>query len=153
MAARILVVNDTQSILELFRMVLEDEGYEVILASLPMQHVSDVEQIHPDLIILDLIFGSEKTGWQMLQMLKMYRATASIPIIVCTAAIHYAQEMEGYLVSKNVLVVYKPFDIEELLDAITQVLQSGITSTPFKSDEVIQEQNSKKGKHKGDEAL
>jgi DNA-binding response OmpR family regulator len=32
MAARILVVNDTQEILELFRMLLEEEGYEVVLA-------------------------------------------------------------------------------------------------------------------------
>ena len=34
MATRILVVNDTAEILDMFRVVLEDEGYEVILFSL-----------------------------------------------------------------------------------------------------------------------
>jgi DNA-binding response OmpR family regulator len=130
MAARILVINDTQYILEMFRMLLEDEGYEVILSSTPMQNMSSVEQLQPDLIILDLIFGSEKTGWQMLQMLKMYRATACIPVIVCTVAIEAVREMEGYLVSKSVLVVYKPFDVDELLNTITQALQSSTTSIP-----------------------
>lgn len=125
MAARILVVNDTQEILELFRSFLEDEeGYEVILAGEPMQQIKEVEQINPDLIILDLIFGEEKTGLQMLQMLKMQRSTATIPVIVCTAALDLLREQEGYLVSQGVHVVYKPFDLDHLLTNVKQLLES-----------------------------
>jgi DNA-binding response OmpR family regulator len=124
MAARILVVNDTQEILELFRMLLEEEGYEVILAGFPIQQISDIEQIKPDLIILDFVFGDQKTGWQMLQMLKMKRSTAVIPVIVCTAALDLVREQEGYLVSQGVHVVFKPFDIDRLSEAVRQVLQS-----------------------------
>jgi CheY-like chemotaxis protein len=87
MSARILVVNDTQEILELFRMILEGEAYEVILSGFPIQRIQDVEEINPDLIILDFVFGDQKIGWQMLQMLKMHRSTESIPVIVCTAAL------------------------------------------------------------------
>ncbi len=121
--ARILVVNDTQEILELFRLLLEDEGYEVMLSSFPIQKVTEIEQMHPDLIILDFVFGDQKSGWQMLQMLKMWSSTASIPIIVCTAATQLVREQEGYLVSKGVHVVYKPFDIDELLAAVKQALE------------------------------
>ena len=124
MAARILVVNDTQEILELFRMLLEGEGYEVILAGFPIQQVGDVERINPDLIILDFVFGDQKTGWQMLQMLKMQRSTASIPVIVCTAALDMVREQEGYLVSQGVHVVFKPFDIDHLLTNVTRLLGS-----------------------------
>jgi DNA-binding response OmpR family regulator len=123
-ATRILVVNDTQEILELFRMLLEEEGYEVVLSGLPIQQISDVEQIHPDLIILDFVFGDQKSGWQMLQMLKMKRSTASIPVIVCTAALDMVREQEGYLVSQGVHVVFKPFDIDHLLTNIKQLLNS-----------------------------
>ena len=113
MAARILVVNDTQEILELFRMFLEEEeGYDVVLAGTPMQRIKEVEQINPDLIILDLVFGDEKTGLQMLQMLKMQQSTATIPVIVCTAALDLVREQEGYLVSQGVHVIYKPFDLD-----------------------------------------
>ena len=125
MAARILVVNDTQEILELFRILLEEEeGYEVVLSGFPVQEISDVERINPDLIILDFVFGDQKSGWQMLQMLKMKRSTASIPVIVCTAALGLVREQEGYLVSQGVHVVFKPFDIDRLLEAVRQVMQS-----------------------------
>ena len=124
MATRILVVNDTQEILELFRMLLEGEGYEVVLSGFPIQQMSDIEQIHPDLIILDLVFGDQRSGWQMLQMLKMKRSTASIPVIVCTAALDMVREQEGYLVSQGVHVVFKPFDIDHLLTNIRQLVDS-----------------------------
>jgi DNA-binding response OmpR family regulator len=121
---RILVVNDTQEILELFRLLLEDEGYEVMLSSFPIQKVSEVEQMNPDLIILDFVFGDQKSGWQMLQMLKMWHSTATIPVIVCTAATQLVREQEGYLVAKGVHVIYKPFDIDELATMIKQALLS-----------------------------
>lgn len=124
MGARILVVNDTQEILELFRMLLEAEGYEVVLAGFPIQQISDIEDINPNLIILDLVFGDQKTGWQMLQMLKMKRSTASIPVLVCTAALSAVREQEGYLVSQGVHVVFKPFDIDQLLTHVKQSLES-----------------------------
>jgi DNA-binding response OmpR family regulator len=125
MAARILVVNDTQEILELFRMFLEEEeGYEVILAGTPIQQVTEVEHINPDLIVLDLVFGDEKTGLQMLQMLKMQRSTATIPVIVCTAALDLVREQEGYLVSQGVRVLYKPFDLDHLSTHVKQLLQT-----------------------------
>jgi DNA-binding response OmpR family regulator len=125
MAARILVVNDTQEILELFRIFLEEEeGYEVVLSGFPIQHIKEVEHINPDLIILDLVFGDEKTGLQMLQMLKMQRSTAAIPIIVCTAALDVVREQEGYFVSQGVHVVYKPFDLDHLITNVKQLLES-----------------------------
>jgi DNA-binding response OmpR family regulator len=124
MTARILVVNDTQEILELFRMLLEGEGYEVILSGFPIQQISDVELINPDLIILDFVFGDQKTGWQMLQMLKMQRSTKTIPVIVCTAALDMVREQEGYLVSQGVHVVFKPFDIDHLMANVKELLES-----------------------------
>jgi DNA-binding response OmpR family regulator len=124
MATRILVINDTQEILDLFRILLEGEGYEVVLSGFPFQQVSEIEQINPDLIILDFIFGDQKTGWQMLQLLKMKRSTASIPVVVCTAALNAVREQEGYLVSQGVHVVYKPFDIDHILTTIKLALES-----------------------------
>ena len=125
MNTRILVVNDTQEILELFRMLLEEEeGYDVVLSGFPIQQVKDIEHIKPDLIILDLVLGDEKTGMQMLQMLKMQRSTATIPVLVCTAALQIVREQEGYLVSQGVHVVYKPFEIDDLLANVKQLLGS-----------------------------
>jgi DNA-binding response OmpR family regulator len=121
--ARILVINDTQELLEMFRLLLEQEGHEVVLSGMPILKISEVEEIQPDLIILDIIFGDQKTGWQMLQMLKMKRSTSPIPIIVCTAALHEVQQQEGHLISQGVRVIYKPFDIDNLLTLMDQALK------------------------------
>lgn len=122
MASRILVVNDTQEILDAFREILQEEGYEVVLYSYAIMDMREVESARPDLIILDYIFGGEKTGWQMLQKLKMHRSTERIPVIVCTAATNQVREIEGYLQAQGVSLVPKPFDIDTLVAAVRQAL-------------------------------
>jgi CheY-like chemotaxis protein len=115
----ILVVNDTQEILDLFRDILEEEGYRVSLYSYAINDLAEIKGIAPDLIILDFIIGGEDTGWQLLQKLKMDRRTMPIPVIVCTAAIRLVQELEGRLRAKNVGVILKPFDIDDLVTQVT----------------------------------
>jgi DNA-binding response OmpR family regulator len=124
MATRILVVNDTQTILELFQFILEGEGYEMVASSTPIHHPGEIERVNPDLIIIDILFNQDKEGWQMIQMLKMQRSTASIPLIVCTAAVEAVRETEGHLFAKGIFVVYKPFDIDDLLATVKQALNS-----------------------------
>lgn len=124
MATRIMVINDTQEILELFEDLLSAEGYEVVLYSYAIMDMAEVERARPDLIILDYIFGTEKAGWQMLQKLKMRRATADIPVIVCTAATREVREIEGYLQAKGIGLVPKPFDIDDLLAAVKWAIAS-----------------------------
>ena len=116
---RILVVNDTPEILDLFRDILEDEGYAVSLYSHPFKDLAEIKKVRPDLILLDFIIGGEAHGWQLLQQLRMDRATATIPVIVCTAAVGLVRELEGHLKEKGVAVILKPFDIDDLLRAVT----------------------------------
>lgn len=114
----VLVVNDTQEILDLFREILEDEGYRVSLYSYAFRDLAEIEAQNPDLIILDFMIGGEDYGWQLLQKMKMNRATASIPVIVCTAAVSLVRDLEGHLKAKRVGLVVKPFDIDDLLREI-----------------------------------
>jgi CheY-like chemotaxis protein len=128
----ILVVNDTQEVLELFRAILEEEaGYKVTLTSVQPQMLQTVKEVAPDLIISDHVFGEEKTGWQFIQRLKMDRDTADIPIIVCSGAIKELKEMEGYLMSKDIGVLYKPFDVDELIELVGAKLSLHASDTIY----------------------
>ncbi|HEV8193264.1 MAG TPA: response regulator [Ktedonobacterales bacterium] len=138
-AARILVINDTQDMLEAFRLLLEDEGYEVFLAAIAPESAAAVEELHPDLVILDLIFGAERIGWQLLQKLRMRRSTMTLPIVVCTAAVQYAREMEAQIVAHGAVLVLKPFDIDELLDAVRLALDLSQSSANLRNEQ-MQEQ-------------
>jgi DNA-binding response OmpR family regulator len=124
MATRIMVINDTQEILELFREILTDEGYEVVLYSYTIQELEEIERVKPDLIILDYIMGHEESGWQLLQKLKMRRSTESIPVVVCSAAKNLIEQIQGNLTSMGVGVVLKPFNIDELLLVVKHTLDS-----------------------------
>jgi len=114
----ILVVNDTPEILELFRELLEGEGFRVSLYSYAFRDLDEIKRAKPDLMILDFIIGGEDHGWQLLQKLKLDRATADLPVIVCTAALGVVRELEGHLREKGVTVVLKPFDIDDLLTEV-----------------------------------
>jgi len=122
MAQHILIINDDQDILELYRMLLEDEGYTVHLSKFVFEHPTDVARLDPALVVLDLKFQEQMHGWMMLQKLRMYRPTSDIPLIVCTAAVREAQEQEAYLLTQHVPVVYKPFNIDRFLSVVRDSL-------------------------------
>lgn len=129
----ILVVNDDPAILELFRDLLSEEGYDVTLDKFERQTgdlLQSIRDLQPDLVIMDFIVGREDSGWQLLQAAKMDRSTRAIPVIVCTGAIKQVTELSVHLDEMDVHVVLKPFDIDHLLEIIDKVWKSQESPTP-----------------------
>jgi CheY-like chemotaxis protein len=120
----ILVVNDTEEILDLFRDIIEGLGHRMTAWSYSPDDLAKVTEIEPDLIILDLMLGpTELQGWALLQKLRMSPPTESIPVIVCTAATNWVREQEGWLAANATKVVLKPFKVKHLEHAIRQALE------------------------------
>ncbi len=111
----ILVINDEQDVLSLFREILEDEGYRVSTLTYPMTELADLRVLAPDLVVMDMIFGGEDRGWHFLQQIRLDRETARLPIVVCTAAVRLAREAKEYLEGMGIGIVLKPFDIDPFL--------------------------------------
>jgi CheY-like chemotaxis protein len=120
---RALVVNDTQEILELFQDILQGMGFECVLMSYAPRELDRVREARPDIIVLDFLMGDrELLGWQLLQKLKMDRTLDSIPIVVCTGAVRAVEEQQGYLTEQGVMVVLKPFNVDQLEDAVRSAM-------------------------------
>jgi DNA-binding NtrC family response regulator len=118
-----MVIDDDQSILELFEILLTDDGYHVILSRHIDEDAASVERAGPDLIILDILFEGEAQGIRMLEALKRHQATSRIPIIVCTAASGAAIEaLEAHLTDPRVRLILKPFQIDDVSSAVSQLL-------------------------------
>ena len=120
----ILVVNDTEEILDLFRDIVEGLGHQMTAWSFSPDDLAKVTDVAPDLVVLDLMLGpTELQGWALLQKIRMSPATESIPVIVCTAATNWVHEQEGWLAANAVKVVLKPFKVGHLEHAIGQALE------------------------------
>lgn len=119
----VLVVNDTEEILDLFRAILEGMGHRMTAWSFSPDDLAKVTEIDPDLVILDLMMGpTELQGWALLQKLRMSPPTQEIPVIVCSAATNWVREQEGWLAANGVKVVLKPFRVADLERAVGQAL-------------------------------
>lgn len=129
-AKRILVVDDKNELLHLMRRVLEDEQYQVSILQEGRDAFSRVKNQLPDLLILDLKLG-EISGQDILKQLKDDRVTTDIPVIVYTAAVLEAEEVNRLIVNnpkyyQGVHVVQKPFELESLLSLVQQVLNEPV---------------------------
>ena len=131
MTTRILVINNSDDILAMFKKILESADCEVFVQLFLNSDLRDVRRIKPDLIILDYYVGREGVGWEFLQLLKMEDETAALPVLLCTTAVKLVQEIAAYLATKRVSVLRKPFESRDLVKSVQYALQAGeSTGTP-----------------------
>lgn len=119
----ILVINDTQEILDLMQELLEEEGYRVT-TSLALLDLDKVKTLAPDIIVQDLLFeDTQELGWKFLTLVRLDPQLARVPLILCTAAVRTINdpEMAEQLDRLGIHVVLKPFTIEDLLATLGEV--------------------------------
>ncbi|MFL5629604.1 MAG: PleD family two-component system response regulator [Ktedonobacteraceae bacterium] len=131
MTKQILVVDDKNELLHLMRRVLEDEQYQVAILQDGRDAFTNVKNQLPDLLILDLKLG-DISGQDILKQLKDDQITADIPVIVYTAAVLEAEEVTRLITNnprryQGVHVVQKPFELENLLTLVQQVLNEPVS--------------------------
>jgi CheY-like chemotaxis protein len=122
---KILVIDDSETNLVLLKAILEDAGFEAMLANNSKEAKTIYSKSKPDLILLDLLMpGIDGFGF-LRQLRKEHNDTLEIPIVVVTA---YANS-ENTQKAKELGacdVIEKPIDIPEFLFKINQVLDSKI---------------------------
>jgi DNA-binding response OmpR family regulator len=138
-----MVINNSDDILALFKRILTTDDCEVYTQLFLNSDLRDVRRIQPDLIILDYYVGREGVGWEFLQMLKMEDSTTMVPVLICTTAVRLVQEIAGYLATKRVSVLRKPFESLDLVSAVRTALQysefdSSVAPNQSRSDGSVQ---------------
>lgn len=122
--ARVLVVNDDNDFLDLVKEVLEEDEHTVELHKTWEDAHKIVKERKPDLVILDLMYDRELNGFKLIDLLMLDPATRRIPLIVCSAATQELKEHERALGALGIQTVPKPFDLEQLLNAIRSTLRT-----------------------------
>ena len=117
----ILVVDDAMENLELLRMLLDDDGYETYSASNGRLALEMVEQVRPDLILLDIMMPV-MDGFETCKRLKESPETSDIPVIFLTAQIGLDDIVRGFELGALDYVT-KPFNPTELLARVKTHIQ------------------------------
>jgi len=92
--AKILLVEDDQMIVELYKLKLEESGFEVTVTEKGSEALEIAKKEKPDLILLDIILP-EIDGFAILQTLKSESATKKIPVMLLTNLSQESDQQKG----------------------------------------------------------
>lgn len=136
MNERILIVDDEETLCEVVRLNLENEGYEVDIA-LSAEQALTMDLKKYSLILLDIMMG-EISGIKMAKILKSNVETADIPIIFCTARDTEDDMIMGLNLGADDYIM-KPYTIRNLIARVKSVLRR--TSNIHKDTTLQEHQN------------
>ena len=119
MPARLLVVDDEATILELLSGSLRLAGFEVMTASSGAEAVRAAASGRPDLVLLDVMMP-DGDGFEALRRIRS--GGGEVPVIFLTARDEVPDRVEGFAVGADDYVT-KPFSLDELLGRIRAVLK------------------------------
>lgn len=114
----ILLVDDEHDILNLYKIYLEDEGYFVTCAFSGSEVFPRLQEIKPEVIILDLKLP-DTDGIQLLRMLKEDPQTKFIPVMV--VSILHDKEIQARQLGVSEYLT-KPVDKGQLLSSLSEIL-------------------------------
>ncbi len=120
MAKKILIIEDEQPIINLLKIRLTANGYEVMFAKDGETGLKVAQEGQADLIILDLMLPGID-GYKICRMLKFDAKYKKIPIIILTAKGTDEDKLLGTKVGADAYIT-KPFEPETLLEKIKELL-------------------------------
>ena len=133
---RILIVDDEETLCEVLKINLENEGYDVDIAFSAEQALTYNLKSY-SLILLDIMMG-EISGIKMAKMLKADVMTADIPIIFCTARDSEDDMVMGLNLGADDYIM-KPYTVRNVIARVKSVLRR--TSGPKAAPATIEKQN------------
>ena len=118
--ARVLLIDDDQSNLDVMRQLLRIEGHELVWAADGEQGLALVRQLRPELIICDVIMP-HLGGYAVLETVRADPQSSGIPVLLFSAAMN--EEARAMALRRGATeVLAKPFELAQLRGAIRRCL-------------------------------
>jgi len=121
MASRkILLVDDSETVLQMEQMILAKSSYELILARDGEEGVAKALATQPDLILMDVVMP-KMNGFEAMKQLSEKAQTRSVPIVMVTSKAE-AESMEAGYQNGCSDYIIKPIDQLELMMKVKNLL-------------------------------
>ena len=112
---KVLIVDDDEHILRLYKEELEEEGYDIVTANTGAQALEVFQRENPDLVTLDILIP-DMDGITLLRKMKEMRPR--VPIIMSTAYDY----RDDFAVWASEAYIVKSADLTELKGKIKELL-------------------------------
>ncbi len=121
MGKKIMVVDDEPDTVDLIKLVLETEGFEVITAFSGKECLDKLSFEEPDAILLDIMMP-EMDGWEVFK--KIRQKYKKLPVAILTVRNQDIDKMLGLHVLKANDYITKPFGRKELVERVKKMVKS-----------------------------
>lgn len=118
MSTRIVVLDDQQYLRDIIAAILDDAGYPTVAVATPKEAEQRLEELRPELLILDLSLPG-MSGLQFLDQLRAIDTWQDMPVVVVSGDPGKLLAVEG---RENVVALTKPFDVTTLIGEIQRLL-------------------------------
>jgi DNA-binding response OmpR family regulator len=119
MAAKVLIVDDEPNIVVSLEFLMRKAGFETSVARDGEEALTAVEELAPDLVLLDVMMP-KRDGFEVLQQLRSTGRTGP-KVVMLTAKGREAEVTKGLSLGADGYVT-KPFSTADLVDTVTRLL-------------------------------
>ncbi len=116
----VLVVDDDPAVAEVLSVGLPDERYRVVGVDNGTDAIRQILRSPPDVVVLDVMMPG-LDGREVTRTLRANDRTRDIPVVICSALTSAHDRSQAHAAGADAFVA-KPFDIEDVILAIRQVL-------------------------------
>jgi DNA-binding NtrC family response regulator len=108
---RVLVVDDEAAVLLTYRLILEQQGYEVMACSTSVEAIKAVEQQSFDVVLCDYSLEEQHTGFEVITAARSRNPEVPAALLTGYATKDTADEAQ----SRGIGIMFKPIEIDEFL--------------------------------------
>ena len=118
---KVVCVDDEAEMIDLVKFILSRQNFIVTGAPDGKTGLKTIEEVEPDLVILDLMMP-EIDGWEVYQQMQAREDMVDIPVIILTAKAQSIDRVLGLHIARVNAYLTKPFKPQDLLETIDRVL-------------------------------
>ncbi|MFT6387118.1 MAG: two-component system response regulator BaeR [Cellvibrionaceae bacterium] len=133
MPTKILIVEDEVKVAGLLEDYLQQSSMETYIVSDGAEVLSEIERVHPDLILLDIMLPN-KDGISLCREIRQTNAMQTIPIIMTTAKVDELDRLLGLEIGADDYIC-KPYSPREVVARVKAVLRRYLQ--PRSTDQVL----------------
>lgn len=118
---RILCIEDHPEMIELIRLILGRQGFEVEGAVGGREGLEAMAENPPDLLLLDLMMP-DVDGWEVYRQIRAKEELKDVPVIIVTAKAQGIDRVLGLHIAGVDDYIVKPFGPKKLVESVERVL-------------------------------